>query len=156
MGEFFKGWRRKIGLVMLAMACVLATGWMRSYTVQDFVYIPTAGAVISFGGSFCGLRPLDEPSPSRARWSSESVTPSTYFHPPWTTCYHKWQLQFGGFGIGEGLWGLRYSSVYFVLIPYWLLVLPLTLLSAWLILGKSRKVKPAADSWLHARDESSQ
>ena len=31
-------------------------------------------------------------------------------------------------------------------IPYWLLVLPLTLLSAWLILAKPRKAKAATGS----------
>ncbi len=41
-------------------------------------------------------------------------------------------------------------------VPYWSLVLPLTLLSAWLILGKPRKVKPAAEFKLPARDESIQ
>ena len=33
-------------------------------------------------------------------------------------------------------WGVELRSI-----PYWLLVLPLTLLSAWLILGKARKAK---------------
>lgn len=30
MGEFFTGWRRKIGSLMLALACVFAAGWFRS------------------------------------------------------------------------------------------------------------------------------
>ena len=35
MGEFFKGWRRKAGLVMLAMACLLSLAWLRSYEKND-------------------------------------------------------------------------------------------------------------------------
>ena len=30
MREFFKPWRRKIGVVTLVMACVLMAGWVRS------------------------------------------------------------------------------------------------------------------------------
>jgi len=35
MGEFFKGWRRKIGVVSLVVACVFAAGWVRSYQRFD-------------------------------------------------------------------------------------------------------------------------
>ena len=30
MMEFFRGWRRKVGVVTLAMACVFMVGWVRS------------------------------------------------------------------------------------------------------------------------------
>ena len=30
MGEFFKGWRRKVGVLTLLIACVFAAGWIRS------------------------------------------------------------------------------------------------------------------------------
>jgi hypothetical protein len=48
----------------------------------------------------------------------------------------------------ELILGLVYGhwhSVHYV-IPYWLLVLPLTLLSAWLLLSKPRPAKPAKES----------
>lgn len=32
MGDFFRGWRRKLGVVTLAMACVLASAWLRSFS----------------------------------------------------------------------------------------------------------------------------
>jgi len=35
MGEFFKGWRRKLGVVALALACVLSAGWARSLVERD-------------------------------------------------------------------------------------------------------------------------
>jgi len=48
MGEFFKGWRRKIGVVTLVLACVFAVDWMRlaDYSVKegrtsDVPWLPT-------------------------------------------------------------------------------------------------------------------
>ncbi len=35
MGNFFKPWRRKIGVVTLLMALVSAGGWVRSLTITD-------------------------------------------------------------------------------------------------------------------------
>ena len=34
MGEFFHGWRRKVGIVTLVIACVFMAGWVRSATVE--------------------------------------------------------------------------------------------------------------------------
>jgi|GEM_PF-977757 hypothetical protein len=35
MGVFFKGWRRKIGLLTLPLACVFMAGWVRSLHIED-------------------------------------------------------------------------------------------------------------------------
>jgi hypothetical protein len=37
--EFFRGWRSKLGCITLAMACVLACGWVRSLTTYDNVNV---------------------------------------------------------------------------------------------------------------------
>lgn len=37
MKDFFRGWRRKVGVCTLAMACVFAAGWVRSLVVCDQV-----------------------------------------------------------------------------------------------------------------------
>jgi len=37
MREFFHGWRRKIGVVTLVMACVLMVGWVRSPETCDLL-----------------------------------------------------------------------------------------------------------------------
>ena len=41
MREFFRGWRRKIGVVTLVMACVFMMGWVRSAFVDNKIDIPT-------------------------------------------------------------------------------------------------------------------
>ncbi len=41
MGEFFHGWRRKVGVSSLVMACVFMGVWVRSLTIIDIVTIRT-------------------------------------------------------------------------------------------------------------------
>ena len=50
MGDFFKGWRRKTGIVALVMACVFMTGWVRTYSVTDDIHVPL-GKTTSFCAS---------------------------------------------------------------------------------------------------------
>src|SRR5438105_3724804 len=40
MRDFFKGWRRKIGVLTLVMACVCMAAWVRSYSAEDKAWIP--------------------------------------------------------------------------------------------------------------------
>ena len=35
MREFFRGWKRKLGVVSLVMACVFMAGWVRSSLLTD-------------------------------------------------------------------------------------------------------------------------
>ena len=142
MGEFFKGWRRKAGLVTLAMACVLTVMWMRSRRVFDVVeftngsqqhQIASASAKLYWGA----WEESDISAHGRNQWYSIDLA---FFKHPEEIAY----LQLDAYANFD--WT----------IPYWSLVLPLTLLSAWLILGKPRKVKPTADLRLPARDESIQ
>ena len=35
MGDFFRGWRRKTGMVTQAMACVFMAAWVRSGSIED-------------------------------------------------------------------------------------------------------------------------
>ncbi len=117
MGEFFKGWRRKAGLGTLAMACVLAVGWMRSYTVAAdaawFVIGSQQQRMVSLSG--------------RVSWKSYPVSGEGVWK---VRSYIK-----SGPILSEDLFFREWSIWSAWVIPYWSLVLPLTLLSAWLILG---------------------
>ena len=39
MGDFFHGWRRKVGLLTLVMACVFTAGWIRADGICDEIHI---------------------------------------------------------------------------------------------------------------------
>ena len=111
MGDFFKPWRRKIGVLTLVMACFVAAGWVRSFVVED-----NFGDIISQNGvikkveyrSTAGLIVLD----NNGNVLSQTIdtSPTSWEEPVWR-------------------------------IPYWWIVIPLTLLSAWLLLGKRRMAK---------------
>ena len=97
MGDFFKGWRRKAGVVTLAMAMLLTDAWIRSISTRD-----------SVGFRLFGKWNVAASEEQSLQWGAE--VPSTILWNVWT-------------------------------VPYWSIVLPLTLLSAWLILAKPRNAK---------------
>ena len=152
MGDFFNGWRRKTGLVTLAMACVFAAGWMRSHIADEMVYfqISPEGTIFeSVDGSlfWAKCKPGSFPDPV-GFWQLEATSDPN--------CYYvledgdvKWHLRLLGFGVGESSktmqpQGRRTYS--FWCVPYWSIVLPMTLLSAWLIIMKPKKTKEPPDS----------
>ncbi len=151
MGEFFKGWRRKAGLVTLAIGCLLAVAWMRSYMTKDEVAIPALGrqhVIFSTEGALFWMA-WEEKSP-RFRWMSQPI-PAAGPHDVYTR-----DLPFSIL-LGDTITALRIvldekdrlldesdlSPPAFSRwgIRHWLLVIPLTLLSAWLILVKARNEK---------------
>jgi hypothetical protein len=40
MREFFKGWRRKAGTVLLLMAVAFTAVWVRSRSISDVLLVP--------------------------------------------------------------------------------------------------------------------
>ena len=43
MRDFYRGWRRKVGIVTLVMACVFMGVWVRSLVYLDIVYVQGLG-----------------------------------------------------------------------------------------------------------------
>ena len=169
MGDFFRGWRRKAGLATLAMALVLTVGWMRSVVVVDeiFVHPPvslehtgprTYHTVRSQGGvvgweqwtTDSGLVLISETY--NTSFSSREVTASDSIDiPKGFIVVFNWRLKCCGIDLGSafvdnkfGAFSNRHSI--HCIVPYWLFVLPLTLLSAWLLLIKPRPAKSAKES----------
>ena len=60
MGEFFKPWRRKLGIVTLVLACVFMGGWVRSYSAHDALNIAGHRLELSDGILELGHPPLVE------------------------------------------------------------------------------------------------
>ncbi len=104
MREFIRGWKRKIGVVTLLMACLFMSWWIQSFGkfVGDF-YFP-------YGGS---LRSLD------GRLSYRGYTTELLQNSH-----------------GKGINEVEYWSI-----PYWSIVPPLVVLSAYLLLTKPRAKK---------------
>ena len=120
MREFFRGWRRKAGTVTLVMACVLSLLWYRSQFFGDRLTVGPLIGVSQFGEVSFGY------SPNISRLALNSV-------------------QLHGVVTGTGPGGLVLRSPdarwrhFKPVISYWPLAILLTLLSAYLILWKSRK-----------------
>ena len=133
MGEFFKGWRRKAGLVTLAMACVLMVAWIRSMGYQD--------AVIIFGEKRCLMIASANGSASwvaeEPSWVAEEPSEETpsFNRPTWRWINRPITSDNGNEIHATHVLGTPRF------IQYAPIVLPLTLLSAWLILIKPRKAK---------------
>ena len=122
MGEFFKGWRCKAGLVTLAMALLLTVAWTRSYVTAD---------AIKFG--FIGQQHIAISLDGQLAWES---------YPGYGRLqYERRQHRVtGNVSVRAVIDQMSCKA------PYWSVVLPLTLLSAWLILVKPRKAKTATGS----------
>jgi hypothetical protein len=156
MREFFRGWRRKIGVVTLMMACVFMALWVRSQINLNVVTLPfkypetdslapvTIDSIISRAHSVSwtrkryvgGARLTGDPGLSYPKWSSISE----YFERDPSQV--KWRLHWCGFQICDLQKPNDEFSESNVSIPYWAVVLPLTLLSAYLLLSKPRPGKP--------------
>ena len=122
MREFFKGWKRKCGCMTLVMATVFMAGWVTSGSYRDHLLIRCGTnsffAFLSEDGSLqCALMSFDNPVKFFRFVSWQSM--------PLPTQYLS-IMTFTGFDV-------HYSA------PYWSIVIPLTLISLWLLLSKSRK-----------------
>lgn len=146
MREFFRGWRRKLGCVALVMAFAVLAMWIRSYSCDEWIERTRSNVRTSVGSQDGGILL------TRQWWAIDS-------HGPWSDSplrgfsttdsrriknipYHHgalvdWSYQVAGFygSSGTDLGGVSFE---FRMIPYWSLVLTLTLLSAYLIVWKPR------------------
>lgn len=150
MGEFFKGWKRKLGVATLLMALAFTAAWMRSRFYSDGLSIQVGSKqqhwIISdnFGLYWTALfnrtaRDPDSFFPIEPRILSEYVDPqeNSSVLPDL-----GWRWHCGDFHFAQRDVWQQNADQYTIMIPYWSLVLPLTLLSAYLLLSKPRSKKP--------------
>lgn len=151
MREFFKPWRRKAGCVTLAMACLCAGAWVRSMTIRDVCGLSPRhywhAEFVSGHGSLRWHRyQLPPTAPPFAPYDSPILFHSTehlaiadYVSRLEDSVDWHWQR----FGMGYGSDRARLiGSAEVWLIPYTMIVIPLTLLSAYLLLSSPRPKKP--------------
>ena len=146
MKEFFHGWRRKAGVVSLVLACALMGMWLRSHFYRDNIVSGLAGLTSSDGLlEFFIVEPRSVwIKPESLRWVS-SARP--IFETRGDVRVEIWGKEFvvlrmsedygGGGSANDNLMRVRRVTT-----PHCALILPLTLLSANLILCKPRKRQP--------------
>lgn len=151
MREFFRPFRRKLGVLVLVVACVLLTCWIRGNVVADLVRIATGndgsfnlllrrgGVALSFeqfpkaSGPKTSSYVAITPENAEQWYLLEGRNPKVYVQ----ACGVKWTKYVelvASSPVGEPF--LIQTTV--LTIPYWLLVLPPTLLAAYLLLSKPR------------------
>jgi len=132
MGDFFKGWRRQLGLRTLVVACVFMAGWVRSLTTTDQLHGKKLfGEIHSFGsqsGAFYWIRlkPCQSPVPV------SPLIPDPDRH----SLARK--LGFSDIEIRHNSNGMTMFTGKGTVIPYWIITVPLTLISFWLLFSKPR------------------
>lgn len=158
MKEFFRGWKRKVGCLTLTMACVAMVGWVRSFIVADFVHLPFKSepgtnivSAISTNSGVVDLcwfsKPIELPGPTVAIPTPTQPIEETF---SLSTADELFKDRSTGAFTEETDDRLPKMVVPIVtrpmsqLVPtlriaYWSIVIPLTLISAWLLLKKPTK-----------------
>lgn len=142
MREFFRGWRRKTGVLTLVMACVFAAGWIRSLSFRDEITscrIPDIYSIASNRGRLV-WKVVHSPTPYYGPSVDYSVGKDISAFEPFSQFEYNWIRRFVGFEVAEHTNGERFKINRYSL-PYWSIVLPLILLSAFLLLSKRPPVK---------------
>ena len=153
MREFFRGWRRKLGVLTLGVAVVLMAGWVRSMTTHDWLYFPGHVSYESFQGLlqrkhkyWVSKAPIQWRSERNHEYNKHKVFLGENADPHWQWNWFRFRFdddrRFSPVSESSGLRGIRIWSI-----PYWSIVIPLTLLSAWLLCSKPRaSAKPKSSS----------
>ena len=154
MKELFRGWRRKFGMVTLVIACVLTAGWIRSVQSCDYLEIHCGPACsVLVASKRCGIECQFywKPSPglsfevlwgARIRRSIPVETPRLEPNDDERlVCFNPNEIVYTDRLI-QLIESVRYQNQFAIRIPYWSAVLPLILLSAYLLLCKPRPRKP--------------
>ena len=119
MGEFFKGRKRKLGVVTLLLALVFTAGWVRSVVTAATPFRPN---LIAFSPATYEVKDGDFVGIGTER---QSLT--------W------WEFDTYDVDDPTGHIGNTTAPVIVFAIPFWSIILPLTLVSAFLLLSKPRK-----------------
>ncbi|MDB5345254.1 MAG: hypothetical protein JWP89_3631 [Schlesneria sp.] len=152
MHTFFHGWRRKAGCVFLVTACVLMAAWLRGGFQYDFFDLNIQGMTYRLGTHGGQLRFITQGptnSPQLVSWDTGKLEELLPYQPgqsrdPWYGIDVDWRWDFYDFHAGAGQYPRSNLQTAFCVFPYWSIVPPLALLSAYLILVPSRTRPPTA------------
>lgn len=166
MREFFRPWKRKLGVVTLLLACAITAVWIRSLGVSDSVFYPANSrlppryndvSVQDSSGNDMTVGIWSGHGCIAVEYALDSVLSQTmidfgeplyvhrlgFGHPStsmFQQCEGEWIWGACGFGKAESRDSLMFTTVWVV--PYWSIVLPLTAFTVWLLFSKSALRKP--------------
>ena len=154
------GWKRRMGVVTLPLALLLIVAWMRSFVVRDKIFIHSRFPVL-YVASKDGQLSWERHSPLILEAPSDSVSAKALKdgpHNDWEPweIHWNWRRECCGFLFGSGILSLSLDKfppeerrwriepppkrlVDVWMIPYWSIVIPLTLLSVRLLFSKPRQ-----------------
>lgn len=139
MREFFRGWRRKAGCVTLVMACAFMMLLFRSHLITDFITTDASNdgyqIVATGGGHVVWARTRSDSPIVRLSWMSTTWNHRIFAFPDECQISARRTLLGAEFKTAH----LESKTVVFWKVPYLWFILPLTLLSAYLLLWKPRK-----------------
>ncbi|MFO1044715.1 MAG: hypothetical protein U0941_23325 [Planctomycetaceae bacterium] len=143
MGDFFHGWRQKAGCVALTMELVVFAAWMRSYNSPDSIGEKQTPWLISHDGIIV-LASQSGPYnyPLIWDWYGFYTTDPAIFAQGYRREF-EWKCvsRRGSVGLELGCHEFSGYAVDWLRVPYWTILLPISLLSANLILGKPGQIK---------------
>lgn len=160
MSEFFKPWRRKIGVVTLVMACALMAGWVRSSVKFDGIEIISSKSKYAMSSVRGKLRCFYAHGEQARVEKPEIRFPSfvikeNNFDSKFELRSKRLSFVVSDFRFMTGSESqLFYSDLVqaqapevlvdqiIAQVPYWSVTIPLSLLSAYLLLSKPRPAKP--------------
>lgn len=138
MGEFFHGWRRKVGCILLVMALALTGAWIRSFCRADWFAwftVNTQGrrqqnglVILVLAMAFMGgwLRSYVNQYDLLLEVRGDESQHLRSHDGAICWVYRVWSR----------INGVREEKLFSI--PYWSITIPLTLLSAYLLLAKPR------------------
>ena len=158
MGDFFHGWRRKIGVVTLLMACLFAAGWVRSYAIEEEASFTAVNSLHQLSSDINGLEwrvvhpcyvnfgshwyssPVPTNFEARKRKRLKKLEELNKELEELDRFDSKVRWRSCGFCIADGHDNPpSVDRIIVMVIPHWSPVFLLTLLSAFLLLSKPRK-----------------
>lgn len=148
MFKYFRGWKRKLGLLLLVGSCLTSAFWIRSLSCHDVVLSPRCAVESYRGGIYCCF-----PGSSyngRTTFSSDLIT-NIKLDEPYYNAYQgmQWKWRWAGFAYNQDkevtqniLTGaVKEIDVRHYYVTYWPFIVVTAMFSAWLLVSKNEPAK---------------
>ena len=154
MGEFFRGWRRTVGVGTLALACLFMAGSERSRTTCDFIsfFGSNRKALHDLSSTRMGLMYMRTEKDFTGQTKSITFATRAWKMAPGKDYLSgiemNWRINSCGFRFGKSVRREPHTitNITAWIVPYWSIVIPLTLISVYLLLSKPRVPSPKKTS----------